>query len=45
MASHTKSELREAAATLARVLPPVRKPTAAADRSAPRVFDAVRDAA
>jgi 8-amino-7-oxononanoate synthase len=44
MASHTKSELREAAATLARVLPPAN--ARPAERStAARVFDAYRDAA
>jgi 8-amino-7-oxononanoate synthase len=45
MASHTKSELRQAAETLARVLPPVRKPAAAGDQPISRVFDAYRDAA
>jgi glycine C-acetyltransferase/8-amino-7-oxononanoate synthase len=47
MASHTKSELREAAALLAKVLPaaahePREQP---AHEDAPRVFDAFRDAA
>jgi 8-amino-7-oxononanoate synthase len=45
MASHTKSELREAAETLARVLGPVRRPAAAGEQHAARVFDAYRDAA
>jgi 8-amino-7-oxononanoate synthase len=47
MASHTKSELREAAALLAKVLPAVaREPVAPSDRDgSPRVFDALRDAA
>jgi len=44
MASHTKSELREAAATLARVLPPVKR-RPAEEQHAARVFDAYRDAA
>ena len=47
MASHTKSELREAAALLAKVLPAVaREPAAPSDRDgSPRVFDGLRDAA
>ncbi len=45
MASHTKTELRDAAETLAQVLPPVRSRPAADERAAVRVFDAYRDAA
>jgi 8-amino-7-oxononanoate synthase len=46
MASHTKTELREAAETLSKVLPPLRdRQAAAAERPAARVFDAYRDAA
>ena len=47
MASHTKSELREAAALLARVLPAAAHEAGerSAPESAPRVFDALRDAA
>jgi 8-amino-7-oxononanoate synthase len=48
MASHTRTELREAAETLAKVMPPRSRPVATAqpgERSAARVFDAYRDAA
>jgi 8-amino-7-oxononanoate synthase len=47
MASHTKSELREAAAVLAKVLPsPARAPAERSDGAeGARVFDALRDAA
>ena len=44
MASHTKTELREAVATLARVLPLVKQRPAEGEVAA-RVFDAYRDAA
>jgi 8-amino-7-oxononanoate synthase len=49
MASHTRSELREAASVLARALPraarePAEQPDAA-EAGRPRVFDALRDAA
>jgi 8-amino-7-oxononanoate synthase len=45
MASHTKTELRDAAETLWKVLPPLRSRPAAGKREAVRVFDAYRDAA
>jgi 8-amino-7-oxononanoate synthase len=45
MASHTKTELREAAETLSKVVPALRQPAAAEQRPALRVFDAHRDAA
>jgi len=45
MASHTKTELRDAAETLSKVLPPLRSRPAAGEREAVRVFDAYRDAA
>jgi 8-amino-7-oxononanoate synthase len=52
MASHTRSELREAAAVLARALPPAARETAsqavrpaAEEAGRPRVFDGLRDAA
>ncbi len=45
MASHTKTELRDAAETLSKVLPPLRSRTAAGQPEAVRVFDAYRDAA
>ena len=47
MASHTKSELREAAAMLARVLPAAARDAGqpSEDVAAARVFDALRDAA
>ena len=47
MASHTQSELREAARSLAAALPPAaRQPVALpAEPEAPQVFDALRDAA
>jgi 8-amino-7-oxononanoate synthase len=48
MASHTKTELREAAQTLSKVMPPRSRPAPSArsgERSAARVFDAYRDAA
>jgi 8-amino-7-oxononanoate synthase len=44
MASHTKTELRDAAETLSKVLPPLRS-RPAGEREAVRVFDAYRDAA
>jgi 8-amino-7-oxononanoate synthase len=48
MASHTKTELREAAETLSKLMPPRRRPLAessVAERPPARVFDAYRDAA
>jgi 7-keto-8-aminopelargonate synthetase-like enzyme len=48
MASHTKSELREAAGILARAVPAVageRTASEAAELATPRVFDGLRDAA
>jgi 8-amino-7-oxononanoate synthase len=48
MASHTKTELRDAAETLSKVMPPRSRPVAdsgAAERPAARVFDAYSDAA
>jgi 7-keto-8-aminopelargonate synthetase-like enzyme len=47
MASHTKSELREAAAILAAAVPPTaaEAPAAEGEVGAPKVFDGLRDAA
>jgi glycine C-acetyltransferase len=45
MASHTKTELRDAAETLSKVLPPLRSRPPAGERPAVGVFDAYRDAA